>query len=173
MRRRPRRARKGGSGICTWAWQIGETTSASSSRGSSFPGPPRLGLARACNPAAVPEVHQPWAFSRERKTEKPEEEVEMERGPQFSLCGGTVLLDRSVCTGVFVPSSLGLFIVSSNTEFLYFKVLSKRRKFNNNKTGFLQSASPSCPCALSCSPEATKPPSTPRAASGVCSSISE
>ena len=86
--------------------------------GSSFPGPSCLGLARACNPAAVPEVHQPWAFSPERKTKKPEGEVEMERGPQFSLCGGTVLLERSVCTGVFVPLSLGLFIVSIQSSYI-------------------------------------------------------
>lgn len=73
--------------------------------------------------------------------------------------GGTVLLDSSLLTGVicFIESQNGFFFyfIKVIRVFLYFKSISSRRMFNNNKTGFLPSAPH--PVTVPCSPPQKQP----------------
>lgn len=103
--------------------------------------------------------------------ETPEGEVDMEGGPHFSPGGGTVLLDRSLLTDVFASIEFqNFFFFLKVTRGRSFYILSQSVIEGCLTTTKLVSCGllpiPSlCPA---CSPEATKPLSTPRAASGIC-----
>lgn len=165
-------ARTGVSGSPShWAWLVAETAPPLrrfKCGGSSFPGPPRVG--RRPQPRGGTCVFTSLGPAAREPPPPPKARWACRVAPHFSPGGGTVLSD-------FIAHRCICFIKSQNCFFFFFikiirvqsfYILSQSVMEGCLTTAKLISCSPSRPCTLSCSPEAAKPRSTPRAASGIC-----